>query len=1060
LTSAATLLAAAAPQARADVDYPDFASSAGMTLAGAAAQAGTRIQLTPAVASVAGGAWHQTKQSVTELETSFQFQIPTPGGEGGLAFVIQNDSSAPLGGSGCELGYDGIANSLAIEFDTFTDSTCHGQASGDPSGRHVAVHSLGLAANSAGQSAALAASPSAVDFADGAIHLARIRYRNGLLAVYVDDPYQPVLTCSVDLSTLLALDQGKAWVGFTAATGGAWSAHEILSWSYDETPTGSANVPPFAPAITEPAADGAIVNPADVHMESGPFGDPNAGDQHGCTDWEIWNGALTERVWRAPCLTGVEKLHAHLGDGAFEGSHAGRSELLASTSYRLRVRHADQSGDPNTQWSPWSVRAFSTGSVTQVFPLELEDVAASPVPRWVDAASGSAVILQPASPRPRVALRSASGSLLLSIESGDGVTNAIVDFPALASHAPVRVRVEGGALGLTLPATNLEVFDEHCGDHSILLPAFAVAPGASQDLWVSIAGATYQGDASQSSPVFTTPARLLSPPWHARQRGFQVEVVAGGFKLPVNIAFRPGAGPAPGDAFFYVTELHGSVRVVTRDGTVGTFATGLLNFNPTHSFPGSGEQGVTGIVVDPATGDVYVSMLYASASNPNLHFPKVDRFTSTDGGLTAATQSTILDMAGETQGQSHQISNLTIAPDGKLICHMGDGFTASTAQDLDSFRGKILRLNLDGSPAADNPFYDPTDGINSRDYVWAYGVRNPFGGDWRFRDGMQYTVENGPSTDRFAQIVPGRNYKWNGNNNSMNFYALYTWTPAHGPVNLAFVQPEVFGGSGFPASSMGHAFVSESGPTYATGVQALGKRITEWILDANGALVSGPIPFLEYAGTGKATACGLEAGPDGLYMTELYNDAATSNPTIAGARVLRIRYDASGDCNGNGRGDACDIASGASPDANSNAIPDECECAGLSACSSVASSTGAPARISTNGECAVADNAFALSCAPVPDQTGRFIYGTGLVNGGAGTPFYDGLRCVGGGPLQRLPAVTAQGGVASFALDFTALVGPGAITAGSTWHFQYWFRDAAAGGSGANLSDAISVTFR
>jgi hypothetical protein len=278
-------------------------------------------------------------------------------------------------------------------------------------------------------------------------------------------------------------------------------------------------------------------------------------------------------------------------------------------------------------------------------------------------------------------------------------------------------------------------------------------------------------------------------------------------------------------------------------------------------------------------------------------------------------------------------------------------------------------------------------------------------------------------------------------------------------VNLAFVQPETFGGSGFPASSMGHAFVSESGPTYATGPQNLGKRITEWILDANGALVSGPIPFLEYAGNGKATACGLEAGPDGLYMSELYNDSGSGGATAPGARILRIYFDPSDDCNANGLEDACDIAGGTSADANENWLPDECECAGMTFCQATPNSTGQAAHISSNGACVVAANSLVLSAGPVPNQVGIFFYGPNQVNGGAGSPFYDGFRCVGGAATHRLPIVTASGNAATFALDFTQLSGTRVIAPGSTWHFQYWFRDSAAGLSGANLSDALSITF-
>jgi hypothetical protein len=47
-------------------------------------------------------------------------------------------------------------------------------------------------------------------------------------------------------------------------------------------------------------------------------------------------------------------------------------------------------------------------------------------------------------------------------------------------------------------------------------------------------------------------------------------------------------------------------------------------------------------------------------------------------------------------------------------------------------------------------------------------------------------------------------------------------------------------------------------------------------------------------------------------------------------------------------------------------------------------------------------------------------------------------------------------------LDFTqppAGGGPGQIEPGSTWNFQLWYRDPAGGGSGFNLSDALSAPF-
>jgi glucose/arabinose dehydrogenase len=382
--------------------------------------------------------------------------------------------------------------------------------------------------------------------------------------------------------------------------------------------------------------------------------------------------------------------------------------------------------------------------------------------------------------------------------------------------------------------------------------------------------------------------------WTPVQPGYTVDEIAGGLQLPTNIAFVPNPGSAPTDPLLYITELYGSIKVVTNDGAVSDYATGLLNFNPTGDFPGSGEQGLTGIVVDPLTGDVFASRLVDDSPPSGPHYPQVIRLHSNDGGHTAATLQNVLYMSGETQGQSHQISNLSLGPDGKLYVHMGDGFDSSKSLDLNSFRGKMLRMNLDGTPPADNPFYNAGNGITAMDYIYAYGLRNPFGGAWRASNGKHYEVENGPAVDRLARIDPGVSYGYDGSDASMHTNALYNWgPPAHAPVNIAFVQSQTFAGSRFPLSQQDHAFVAESGPTYATGPQVYGKRIVEFEPDQDTGEIGGhPHGLVEYTGTGKATALGLATGPDGLYFTELYKDLDYTTPIDPGARLFRIRYGA------------------------------------------------------------------------------------------------------------------------------------------------------------------------
>jgi glucose/arabinose dehydrogenase len=509
------------------------------------------------------------------------------------------------------------------------------------------------------------------------------------------------------------------------------------------------NRPPLRPTINEPSRDGQLVAPDDVHMETSPMRDLDPRDVHTASDFEIWTAAFPRQpAWVARQIGGLEKVHAHLGDGRFVGNYAGRRALLPNTNYILRVRHYDSKGVPGA----WVVRPFRTTPV----------------------------------------------------------------YTPAASPGPV-----------------------------------------------------YHG-------------------WQVMQPGFVVEEVAGGFQLPVNITFNPNPGPNPGDPLFYVAELYGTIKVVTRDGTVKTYADNLLNFNPTGNFPGSGEQGLAGLVVDPKTGDLFGSLLYDDGTGN--HHPKIVRFHSEDGGLTAATQTTIWAAPREVQGQSHQISNLSIGPDGRLYVHVGDGMVPSASRNKNFYRGKILRMNFDGTPAVGNPFLNPRDGINAKDYIFASGFRNPFGGAWRARDGKLYEVENGPSVDRLARVDRGADYGYTGKDANMRIRAIYNWHPATAPVNLAFVQRQTFGGSGFPGSKQDRLYVTLSGSTWATGPQPGGKRIVEFQLDARGRLMRAPVDLIRYAGTGKATAVALAAGPDGLYYSELYADQSFDNPIAAGARVLRVRY--------------------------------------------------------------------------------------------------------------------------------------------------------------------------
>lgn len=127
-------------------------------------------------------------------------------------------------------------------------------------------------------------------------------------------------------------------------------------------------------------------------------------------------------------------------------------------------------------------------------------------------------------------------------------------------------------------------------------------------------------------------------------------------------------------------------------------------------------------------------------------------------------------------------------------------------------------------------------------------------------------------------------------------------------------------------------------------------------------------------------------------------------------------------------------------------------------CIPAANSTAQPALLSTTQR--PWPNQFGLEVTGcVPGEFGLMVYGQPMLP----MPLGDGLLCV-GQPLVRFPTVQSIGftGTSSTVLSAAASPfdsGPGAITFGSTWSFQFWYRDTAAQQSGFNLSNVLNVTF-
>ena len=221
--------------------FEDFSSTDKLHLIGNAGQENDTLWLNPSVVWQTSAVWHKTKQIVDQgFEVSFQFQIdqrtPYVGylGADGFAFVIQNDSDISIGGGGGDIGYSGIPNSIAFEFDTW-DNNITGQTNyQDPNDNHISINTKGTDANSVEHQYSLDVLSDLPNFSDGLTHDIYIRYEDDSLNLFFDSIKSPVLSAKISIIDTLLLDNGKAWVGFTSSTGLATERHSIISWSFNK----------------------------------------------------------------------------------------------------------------------------------------------------------------------------------------------------------------------------------------------------------------------------------------------------------------------------------------------------------------------------------------------------------------------------------------------------------------------------------------------------------------------------------------------------------------------------------------------------------------------------------------------------------------------------------------------------------------------------------------------------------------------------------------------------------------------------------------------------------
>jgi glucose/arabinose dehydrogenase len=247
-------------------------------------------------------------------------------------------------------------------------------------------------------------------------------------------------------------------------------------------------------------------------------------------------------------------------------------------------------------------------------------------------------------------------------------------------------------------------------------------------------------------------------------------------------------------------------------------------------------------------------------------------------GFDAAARATVGEretvLPGLPEGGNHWTKTLGLGPDGWLYVSIGS--TCNVCLEEDERRATMARLRPDGTSFE----------------LYATGLRNSAGFDWRPADGALYATDNGRDMlgDDFPpcelnRIESGRFYGWpfvngmgvadpdfGGQGGAKEASATQ---PEHGfgahtaPLGMRFYR-----GSAFPERYRGQAFVALHGSWNRTTKSGYKVVLLEWPAGGGAIVESDFLTGFEVGGNVIGRPVDVEDGPDGaLYVSDDFGGA-------------------------------------------------------------------------------------------------------------------------------------------------------------------------------------------
>lgn len=272
----------------------------------------------------------------------------------------------------------------------------------------------------------------------------------------------------------------------------------------------------------------------------------------------------------------------------------------------------------------------------------------------------------------------------------------------------------------------------------------------------------------------------------------KIQTLASGLNFPWSMAFAPG----------------GDILIMEKAGGLRVYRNGALSPDAIAGLPEdvmiNSDSGYHDIALDPdfaATRRVFIA--YAEGDD-DANRLAVWRARLEGDRLVGG--EVIFRASPDKKGPSHPGGRIAFLPDKTFLVSVGDGYDyLAEAQNLASDLGKILRLDRNGNPPADNPFAGRAD---ARAEIWTYGHRNPQGLTVDPETGTVWEEEHGPrGGDEINRLSAGANYGWPLTTHGIDYDGtlvserahmagvvspLLVWAPSIAPSGLAVYRGDEF----------------------------------------------------------------------------------------------------------------------------------------------------------------------------------------------------------------------------------------------------------------------------